>query len=101
MYENVNESGEMNMIEQPKMCNLIGDLSVCDWIERAKPTTEEIKIISEMPSVEEEIENAFAPCDSETILDQVRRRLRGLKVFISWANKWEAFEVVTVRGNQY
>ena len=95
MYENVNESGEMNMIEQPKMCNLIGDLSVCDWIERAKPTTEEIKIISEMPSVEEEIENAFAPCDSETILDQVRRSLRGLRVFISWANKWEAFEVVT------
>ena len=38
----------------PQMCNLIGNLSVCDWIEHAKPTAEEIKIISEMPSVKED-----------------------------------------------
>ena len=72
----------------PQMCNLIGNLSVCNWIEHAKPTTEEIKIISEMPSVKEEIENAFAPCDSVTLLDQMRRSLRGLKVLASWSNKW-------------
>ena len=78
----------------PQMCNLIGNLSVCDWIEHAKPTAEEIKIISEMPSVKEEIENAFAPCDSVTLLDQVRRSLRGLKVLTSWSNKWEPFGIV-------
>jgi hypothetical protein len=77
VYENDNGSDEMSI---PKACNLIGTLSVCEWIERTKPTTEEIKIISEMPSLEEEIENAYAPCDSVTNLDQVRRSLHGLKV---------------------
>jgi len=93
-YENDNGSDEMSVGEQPKACNLIGTLSVCEWIERTKPTTEEIKIISEMPSLEEEIENAYAPCDSVTILDQVRRSLHGLKVFSSWAKKWEPFNVL-------
>ena len=75
--------------------NLIGNLSVKDWVQHAEPSLEDLKLIREIPSFQEEIEhlNNFACNDLETI-QLVKRSLRGLNVFATWSKKWEDFKFV-------